>query len=518
MGSGELDILGQRVDASGVPLWGSGGAALCIAAGDQLDARLVSDGSGGVILAWSDGRSGLHNDVYALRVNGWGVSQWPMHPLGLSVSNMLDDTGAPSLVADGAGGAVVAWHGGQADYEDIYAQRIGADGTVVWTLGGKIVSSAFGQKWEPQVVSDCAGGGVMAWSDHRSAADFDVYAQRMERNGYLGYPSAEITTVRDHPDDQGGQMVTSWSPSYLDVWPYDDVGYYTIWRRYPGAARRSQSPQAVPWPVGSTDPAALERDGWEHVGQVQGFQLPEYSVVVPTYGDSTYAGIVWTDVMVLAHSYFPDDCWMSEVATGYSIDNWVPGVPGSLKAVVVAPDVELTWSPSGYHDEDLSHYDVHRSNVTGFMPDATTLIASPVDTVFTDAAPGDGFWFYRVVAEDVHGNQSGPSNEAWAALGTGVGDDEIATVLMIRGNSPNPFNPMTRIEYDLPKSGRVRLDVFSAAGNLVVTVEDAFREAGRRQVVWNGTDAAGRALPSGVYFARLEAGEETAVHTMVLLK
>lgn len=107
---------------------------------------------------------------------------------------------------------------------------------------------------------------------------------------------------------------------------------------------------------------------------------------------------------------------------------------------------------------------------------------------------------------------------AGAALGTGVGDDEIATVLMIRGNSPNPFNPMTRIEYDLPKSGRVRLDVFSAAGNLVVTVEDAFREAGRRQVVWNGTDAAGNALPSGVYFARLEAGEERAVHTMVLLK
>ena len=518
MGSGELDILGQRVDASGLPLWGSGGAALCIAGGDQLDVQLVSDDSGGVILAWSDGRSGLHEDVYAIRVNGWGVSQWPLHPLGLPVSSMLDDTGAPSLVADGAGGAVVAWHGGQANYEDIYAQRVGADGTVVWTLGGKIVSSAFGRKWEPQVVSDGAGGGVMAWSDHRGAADFDVYAQRMERNGYLGYPSAEITTVRDHPDDQGGQMVTSWSPSYLDVWPYDDVGYYSVWRRYAGTVRRSQSTQAAAWLAGSLDPATLERDGWEQMGQVQSYQLPEYSIVVPTYGDSTDAGIVWTDVMVLAHSYMLGDCWISETATGYSIDNWAPGPPDSLKAVAIVADVSLTWSPSRYRDEDLSHYDVHRSDVAGFAPDAATLIASPADTVFTDLDPGEGTWYYRVIAEDVHGNESGPSDEASATLATGVDDTQIATVLTIRGNSPNPFNPITRIEYDLPKSGHVRLNVFSAAGELVVTVEDGFREAGRRRVVWNGADAAGNAMPSGVYFARLEAGEERAVHTMVLLK
>ncbi|MCK4680586.1 T9SS type A sorting domain-containing protein, partial [bacterium] len=108
--------------------------------------------------------------------------------------------------------------------------------------------------------------------------------------------------------------------------------------------------------------------------------------------------------------------------------------------------------------------------------------------------------------------------EAWIALATGADDTELSSVLTIRGNAPNPFNPTTSIAYDLPESGRVRLDVFSAAGDLVVTIEDGFREAGRHEAVWKGVDAAGRALPSGVYFARLEAGTETAVHKMVLLK
>ena len=64
----------------------------------------------------------------------------------------------------------------------------------------------------------------------------------------------------------------------------------------------------------------------------------------------------------------------------------------------------------------------------------------------------------------------------------------------------------------------MRLDVYSASGELVATIANSFREAGRHQVVWRGVTATGRVLPSGVYFARLEAGEDTAVHKMVLLK
>lgn len=516
-GFGELDILGQRVNVVGAPLWGVGGLILCDAGGDQYDVRMVTDNDGGVILAWSDERSASRSDVYAMRVDGWGTNLWPLYSTGLMVSGGTDGAASPDLVPDGAGGAVIAWHGGHTGYEDIYAQRVDAIGNIEWALGGEDVSSAFGQKWEPRIVTDGMGGGVVFWSDFRNTVSFDVYAQRIERNGYLGYPAPEITTVQDHPDDQGGEMMVSWTPSYLDVWPNDQVGYYTAWTRYAGTSRSART-AGLPWQLDTREAGALARQGWEYAGQVQAYQLSEYSLTVSTYGDSSGAGTVWTDVMVLAHSYIPDDSWASASAMGYSIDNWAPGVPGPLTAEDVAWDVELLWSPSRYRDEDLSHYDVHRSSVSGFIPDASTLIATSVDTFFTDQDPGQSTWYYRVVAEDVHGNESGPSEEASAAPGTGVDDSEIATVLTIRGNTPNPFNPLTTLEYDLPIGGHVRLDVFTASGDLIATIEDGFREAGRRQAVWDGTDAAGRQAPSGVYFAMIEAGEETAVHKMVLLK
>jgi len=102
--------------------------------------------------------------------------------------------------------------------------------------------------------------------------------------------------------------------------------------------------------------------------------------------------------------------------------------------------------------------------------------------------------------------------------GSGVDDSVTPAAFTLRGNSPNPFNPSTRIAFDLPETADVRLEVYSAAGRRVATLIDRVVEAGRHHVAWQGRDASGRALPSGVYFARLVAGEEIAEHRMVLLK
>jgi hypothetical protein len=102
--------------------------------------------------------------------------------------------------------------------------------------------------------------------------------------------------------------------------------------------------------------------------------------------------------------------------------------------------------------------------------------------------------------------------------GTGVDDSVTASAFALLGNSPNPFNPATRIEFDLPETAAVTLEVYSAAGRRVATLVDRTVEAGRHHVVWRGVDGSGRALPSGVYLARLSAGEEAAEHRMVLLK
>jgi hypothetical protein len=85
-------------------------------------------------------------------------------------------------------------------------------------------------------------------------------------------------------------------------------------------------------------------------------------------------------------------------------------------------------------------------------------------------------------------------------------------------NYPNPFNPETQIVYGLPEAGRVRLTVYNALGQAVRTLVDEARGPGRHAVRWDGRDEAGRAVSSGVYLYRIQAGGFEAVRRMVLLK
>ena len=85
-------------------------------------------------------------------------------------------------------------------------------------------------------------------------------------------------------------------------------------------------------------------------------------------------------------------------------------------------------------------------------------------------------------------------------------------------NYPNPFNPETTISYDVAKTGTVRLSVYALTGQLVRTLVDGGRAAGRYSVMWDGTDNAGRDVASGVYLCRIAAGEYRAVRKMLLTR
>jgi flagellar hook capping protein FlgD len=85
-------------------------------------------------------------------------------------------------------------------------------------------------------------------------------------------------------------------------------------------------------------------------------------------------------------------------------------------------------------------------------------------------------------------------------------------------NYPNPFNPKTTIEYTLAARAGVAVGIYDAAGSLVVRVDEGTREPGTHRVEWDGRDAHGKAVGSGVYFYRLEGVKGIAPRKMVLLK
>jgi len=74
-------------------------------------------------------------------------------------------------------------------------------------------------------------------------------------------------------------------------------------------------------------------------------------------------------------------------------------------------------------------------------------------------------------------------------------------------NYPNPFNATTVIEFTLPRTSAVNLQVFNILGQKVVTLVDETLEAGYKQVAWDGKDQKGNPVASGVYFYRLRAGD-----------
>jgi hypothetical protein len=103
----------------------------------------------------------------------------------------------------------------------------------------------------------------------------------------------------------------------------------------------------------------------------------------------------------------------------------------------------------------------------------------------------------------------------WTGIAGAVAAGDRA---VLHGNSPNPFNPVTLIQYELPTAGRVDLAVYDLSGRLVRTLVAAeLLDAGRQTAPWNGRDDDDRTVASGVYFYRLEVGGEVLTKRMVLL-
>jgi hypothetical protein len=106
--------------------------------------------------------------------------------------------------------------------------------------------------------------------------------------------------------------------------------------------------------------------------------------------------------------------------------------------------------------------------------------------------------------------------------GTIVGVDGKPTVMPLAyelGNAyPNPFNPATTIAYAIPVSNHVSLKVINLLGQTVRTLVDRHTTAGTYKVVWDGRDEAGRTVPSGIYFYRMESSHFRQVKKVMLVK
>ena len=92
------------------------------------------------------------------------------------------------------------------------------------------------------------------------------------------------------------------------------------------------------------------------------------------------------------------------------------------------------------------------------------------------------------------------------------------TDFTLEQNYPNPFNPETTIRYSLPQETKVELTIFNVLGQKITTLLSKVQVAGSHRIQWNGLDAHGRSMPSGVYIYRIKAGQFIDSRRLVLLR
>lgn len=95
----------------------------------------------------------------------------------------------------------------------------------------------------------------------------------------------------------------------------------------------------------------------------------------------------------------------------------------------------------------------------------------------------------------------------------------VPLAFALHQNYPNPFNPSTTLLYDLDVASHVNLEVFNVLGQKVSTLVDEFQQEGHHAVQWDGNDDSGAPVATGVYFYRINAGDnKVETKKMMLLK
>lgn len=446
-GSATADIYAQRVNSSGAVQWTTNGVPVCAVVFEQDTIAMISDGLGGAILTWQDYRSNNGSaDIYAQRVNSSGAMLWTAN--GVVICNQAAAQRGPKLVSDGSGGAFITWYDLRAGNYDIYTQRVASAGAVQWTTNGVATCTMATDQLKPDICTDGAGGVIIVWYDYRSTTDFNIYAQRQGPSGAIVWAVDGVVMNNNVAYDQIDPKIVS-----------DGVGGAVMsWTDYRTGttadiyAQRVNSTGAVQWTATGVIICTSAGD--------------QIKSQICTDGNSG-AYITWEDHRNAGNS----DIYAQRIAANAQI-NWA----ATGFAICTAPNDQLT--PMIVSNGNLG-----------------AIVA------WQDYRSGSNFDIY----------ETGFNTTGFVGIVNGGSTIPLEYALL--QNYPNPFNPVTVINYQLPKTSNVKLSIYDALGREVNVLVNKSQNEGNHNVEWDASN-----YPSGVYFYRLEAGSFVSTKKMILIK
>ena len=217
--------------------------------------------------------------------------------------------------------------------------------------------------------------------------------------------------------------------------------------------------------------------------------------------------------------------WVYNAADG-SWSRWIQADPGtapgcicvrlddilsvelaSFNAVTGNQSITLRWQTASETDND--HFDIVRNSTTVGRVDANGSSSGSSYEWSEDHLTNGAEYTYTVSSVDIWGGVE----ELFTINATPTFNSTAVTEYALHQNYPNPFNPSTTITFDLVESGHATIIVCNSLGQTMTTLVNSELPAGRHSVNFNA-----EALPSGIYFYRMEANDFIATQKMALIK
>ncbi len=495
--SDSADIYAQRMTGGGVAAWVSNGVLVCGGLNDQDQAAVIGDGAGGAIVAWRDMRAGPTGDLYAQHVTASGSLAWPLG--GIEVCGAVNEQANPVLVPDGFGGAIVIWEDNRSGVA-IYAQRLRSDGQVMWATDGVRLSNATSPQFEPNACTDGAGGAIVVWAQ-QSNNGYDVAAQSVDNAGFKRWGVSGVLVCAAVGNQVNAQLAPDGAGGAVLGWEDYRAGAADIYaQRINVFGLPHFSANGLPvctvvgdqrWPQLASDGAGGAILAW------QDERAGEADIYAQRWSGSSGARL-WSTAGVIV-------CNATGAQQFPSITR--DGGGGAI----------LTWEDMRTGASDIYAQRLDPLGARRWMAGGLAVSSAPGSQYQPVVAPGEDSVAVIVWVDQRSGGSDLYAQRVPFVITLDAAPELPASVSL--SAAPEPVRERTELSFDLPRAGRAELVVHDAAGRRVRTLLRASVVPGRQRVAWDGRDDQGAALPGGVYFARVTLeGRTVASRTLRLVR
>lgn len=208
-------VYAQRVSAAGENLWATDGVTLSTSVGQMSYPILAGDGASGAFVVWSESRDEDFTDIYAQHVDGGGNLEWG--PTGTLVCAAAMGQFATSIIPDGSGGAIVSWLDGRDDQFAVYVQKVAASGERLWGNGIALSSASLGGAYFIGMIADGSGGAILTWEDSRNYF-WDIFVQRIDTEGNILWTPHGVQLTSDFESQASPWIVSDGGDGAIVVW------------------------------------------------------------------------------------------------------------------------------------------------------------------------------------------------------------------------------------------------------------------------------------------------------------